>query len=175
MICLFVDPTSYSWYFPARFLVVFLSKHKLQYLLIILWDSLALEDVHVLQHPRWRKKTLRRPFLWFFWGMSTYSLPIKECNHATQNYVIEKQQLNFDFEARDVWVWIITIEACDALITPRPSQSKTVGRTQTTLAGVKAKKPFVSLRISLHSCDKYSWIRCQVASKWNTQEKASTL
>ena len=28
-----------------------------------LWDSLALEDVHVLQDPKWRKKTLRRRFL----------------------------------------------------------------------------------------------------------------
>ena len=32
-------------------------------ILFFLWDSLALEDVHVLQDPKWRRKTLRRRFL----------------------------------------------------------------------------------------------------------------
>ena len=112
--------------------------------IFFLWDSLALEDVHVLQDPTWRKKTLRRRFLRVFLGMSTYSLPLQECNHATQNYVIEKHQLNFDFETRDVWcwvlnrffpnpkfkVWIITIEAFDS---QRPGVLKTKQMTSVYL------------------------------------------
>ena len=63
IISLFVDPTSYSWCFPAWFLVVFLTKHKIAMIFLILWDSFALEDVHVLQDPKWRKKKLRRRLL----------------------------------------------------------------------------------------------------------------
>ena len=77
IICLFVDPTSYSWYFAARFFVVFVSKDKLQWYFGILWDSLALEDVHVLQDPKWRQKTLRRRFLRFFWACLHILCPLR--------------------------------------------------------------------------------------------------
>ena len=71
------------------------------------WHLRMFTFYKILNDPKWRKKIASSAPRCSFFGMSTYSLPIKECNHATQNYVIEKQRLNFDFETRDVWCWVL--------------------------------------------------------------------
>ena len=51
---------------PSPILSCFSKQAKIAMIFFILWDSLALEDVHVLQDPKWRKKALRRRFLSVF-------------------------------------------------------------------------------------------------------------